>query len=321
MVCVYLTDMSQVISLPPGGRGPGLVVLSEPPGVNANVRAVCDWYAARGFVSISPDLSRTSDIHEAVAAFELVRTHEACTGRVGVVGFGVCGKLACLLASHHHLDAVVTYDYTPDAANDLSCPLLVHVTTDDPAAAELADLRTVDFLLRTLIVKTHPLEAIWSAHVECEFASRDTEATLATMVEDAYVNHIPVLTGGVGLLALREFYSKHFIPQMPPDTKLTPLSRTIGDKQIVDEMIFEFTHTIRMDWMLPGVEPTGRHVAVPLVAIVNFRGDKLAHEHIYWDQASVLVQLGLLDCSKLPIAGVESARKAADPSLSARQLP
>src|SRR5271156_4873546 len=157
------------------------------------------------------------------------------------------------------------------------------------------------------------LARLWEEHMRHEFETRSTEETLATMVEDAYVNHIPVLTGGVGKAQLREFYSKHFIPQMPPDTTLTPLSRTVGDDQIVDEMIFRFTHTIRMDWMLPGVEPTGKPVEVPLVAIVKLRGDKLAHEHIYWDQASVLVQLGLLEPSGLPVAGIESARKVVDP--------
>jgi carboxymethylenebutenolidase len=191
----------------------------------------------------------------------------------------------------------------------------------DPRAAELADLRTIEFLLRHLMLKPHSLEAIWAKHIEHEFATRSTEETLATMVEDAYVNHIPVLTGGVGKAQLRDFYSKHFIPQMPPDTSLTPLSRTIGDDQIVDEMIFRFTHTIKMDWMLPGVEPTGKPVEVPLVAIVKLRGDKLAHEHIYWDQASVLAQLGMLDPAKLPIAGIESANKAQDPKLPPRPLP
>jgi carboxymethylenebutenolidase len=140
------------------------------------------------------------------------------------------------------------------------------------------------------------------------------------MVPDAYVNHIPVLTGGVGIESLREFYSKHFIPKMPPDTRLTPISRTVGEDQIVDEMIFAFTHTIEMDWMLPGIAPTGKPVEVPLVAIVKLKGDKLAHEHIYWDQASVLVQLGLLDASNLPVAGAESAKKAANPQLPARAL-
>src|SRR6266699_1487274 len=164
------------------------------------------------------------------------------------------------------------------------------------------------------------LRKLWEEHMRHEFATRDTEETLATMVDDAYVNHIPVLTGGVGKDALREFYSKRFIPQMPPDTEVTPVSRTIGADQLVDEMIFKFTHTMRMDWMLPGIPPTGKRVEVPLVAIVRFRGDKLAHEHIYWDQASVLVQLGLLDPARLPVAGVESARKAMDKQLPSNAL-
>ena len=164
------------------------------------------------------------------------------------------------------------------------------------------------------------LSQLWEEHVRHEFATHNTEDTLATMVEDAYVNHIPVLTGGVGLDELREFYSKRFIPQMPPDTEMTPISRTIGNNQLVDEMVFKFTHTIRMDWMLPGLAPTGRRAEVPLVAIVKFREGKLAHEHIYWDQASVLVQLGLLDSGTLPVAGIESARKALDPSLPSNAL-
>jgi len=164
------------------------------------------------------------------------------------------------------------------------------------------------------------LQQLWEEHVRHEFATHNTEDTLATMVEDAYVNHIPVLTGGVGKDELREFYSKRFIPQMPPDTEMTPISRTIGNDQLVDEMVFKFTHTIPMDWMLPGIVPTGKRVEVPLVAIVRFREGKLAHEHIYWDQASVLVQLGLLDAGTLPVAGVESARKALDPSLPSNAL-
>ena len=164
------------------------------------------------------------------------------------------------------------------------------------------------------------LRQLWEEHVRHEFATHNTQDTLDTMVEDAYVNHIPVLTGGVGRDELREFYSKRFIPQMPPDTEMTSISRTIGNDQLVDEMVFKFTHTIRMDWMLPGIAPTGKRVEVPLVAIVRFREGKLVHEHIYWDQASALVQLGLLDARVLPVAGIESARKALDPSLPSNKL-
>ncbi len=170
-------------------------------------------------------------------------------------------------------------------------------------------------------MSTEPdLAALWEEHVKYEFETCNTDDTLATMVPDAYVNHIPVLTGGVGRDALHEFYSQHFIPKMPPDTEMTPISRTVGTDQVVDEMVFSFTHTIEMDWMLPGVAPTGKRVEVPLVAIVHFRDGKLAHEHIYWDQASVLVQVGLLDPAGLPVKGAETAAKALDPSLPANDL-
>jgi len=174
---------------------------------------------------------------------------------------------------------------------------------------------------RSKATSTQPdLSQLWEEHVRHEFSTRSYEDTLATMVEDAYVNHIPVLTGGSGHDQLREFYSKRFIPQMPPDTEMTPVSRTIGEDQLVDEMIFKFTHTIPMDWMLPGIPPTGKRVEIPLVAIVRFKDGKLAHEHIYWDQASVLVQIGLLNPANLPVAGVETARKVLDPSLPANEL-
>ena len=153
-----------------------------------------------------------------------------------------------------------------------------------------------------------------------EFVTRDTDATLDTMVPDAYVNHVPVMTGGVGCEALRAFYAQLFIPRMPPDTEIVAVSRTIGNDRLVDEMIFRFTHTIEMAWMLPGVPPTGKHVEIPLVAIVHFRDGKLAHEHIYWDQASVLVQLGLLSAHGLPVAGIETARKVLDPRLPSNEL-
>lgn len=164
------------------------------------------------------------------------------------------------------------------------------------------------------------LQAVWEEHIGHEFGTHSTEDALATMVEDAYVNHIPVMTGGVGKPALREFYSKYFIPQMPPDIELAPVSRTIGTNQLVDEMLVKFTHTIQMDWMLPGIAPTEKRIEVAVVAIVQFRDGKLAHEHIYWDQASVLVQLGMLDPVTLPVVGVDSARKVLDPGLPSNAL-
>ncbi|MGA7329178.1 MAG: hypothetical protein WBX25_32990 [Rhodomicrobium sp.] len=137
-------------------------------------------------------------------------------------------------------------------------------------------------------------------HVRDEFVLKDASGALDTMVPDAYVNHVPVMTGGVGREELREFYAKHFIPKMPTDTQIIPISRTIGG--------------------LPGIAPTGKRVECATVAIVQFREGKLYNEHIYWDQASVLVQLGLLDTGKLPVAGVETARKLLDPALPSNQL-
>ena len=195
----------------------------------------------------------------------------------------------------------------------------------DPAATELANLRSLEFFISQLAgagiaSAQQALSTRWDEHVKYEFATRNTDHTLETMVADSYVNHVPVMTGGVGHDELREFYSQRFIPQMPPDTAMTPVSRTIGVDRVVDEMVFEFTHTSKMDWMLPGVEPTGKHVKVALVVIVHFRDGKLAHEHIYWDQGSVLAQLGLIDARTLPVAGVESAEKVLNPSLPSNAL-
>jgi len=164
------------------------------------------------------------------------------------------------------------------------------------------------------------LVAVWEAHCRYEFETRDVDGTMATMVAEPYVNHIPTMTGGVGHSQLKRFYKYHFIGGNPADTELAPISRTVGADQIVDEMLFKFTHTSEVDWILPGVKPTGRRVEIPLVAIVRFVDGKIAHEHIYWDQASVLVQVGLLEPAGLPVAGVEIARKVVDNTLPSNEL-
>ena len=163
------------------------------------------------------------------------------------------------------------------------------------------------------------LAQLWEEHMRHEFQTCSTEDTLATMVEDAYVNHVPVMTGGVGHAELRQFYATHFIPKMPPDMEMAPLSRTIGTEQLVDEMVVRFTHTVEMDWMLPGIAPTGKRVEVALVVIVHFRDGKLAHEHIYWDQASVLAQLGLIDVTRAQALRADSGhRRSSNNSLRNR---
>jgi carboxymethylenebutenolidase len=189
----------------------------------------------------------------------------------------------------------------------------------DRPAAMMAHSRSIA-LFRKVLGPIYNLSALWEQHCYHEFATRDVDATMATMVAEPYVNHVPTMTGGVGFKDLHRFYTKHFVNSNPADTRLIPISRTIGADRVVDEMIFCFTHDREIDWMLPGVKPTGRYVEVPLVAIINFRGDKLYHEHIYWDQASVLVQIGLLDAKLVPAAGRETAKKVLDETLPSNTL-
>jgi len=157
------------------------------------------------------------------------------------------------------------------------------------------------------------LAQLWDAHMAWEFARHDAAETVATMTRDTHCNHGPVMTGGSGADAMLVFYRDHFIPRIPPDIAMQLISRTIGQNRVIDEQVLRFTHTLEMDWMLPGIAPTGRRVEAVFVVIVQFDDQgKVVHEHIYWDQATVLAQLGLLDPAALPIAGAESARKALD---------
>jgi carboxymethylenebutenolidase len=155
--------------------------------------------------------------------------------------------------------------------------------------------------------------AVFDDHVAAEFVHMDLEATLATMTDDPYVNHVPVMTGGVSRAGVRSFYGEHFIGKWPADIEITPVSRTVGAEQVVDELVLSFTHDIEMDQLLPGVAPTGRHVQLPFCVVVRFEDGKVGHEHIYWDQASLLVQVGLLDPTGLPVTGVEQAENVLDP--------
>jgi carboxymethylenebutenolidase len=156
--------------------------------------------------------------------------------------------------------------------------------------------------------------ATWERHVAAEFAEKDVEATMPTMTAHPFVNHVPVMTGGVGFENVRSFYARYFLPGHPDDTLSRPVARTIGVDRIVEELVHSFTHDIEMPWILPGVPPTGKQVEVAIVAVVEFEGEKIAGERIYWDQASVLAQVGLLDTSNLPVTGAEAARKVLDPA-------
>ncbi len=148
---------------------------------------------------------------------------------------------------------------------------------------------------------------LFAQHMDAELAG-DLETTMATMTDNPHLVNVPSMVGGSGREGVRAFYADHLIGKFfPPDVEFTDVSRTIGDGRLVDELIISFTHTQEIEWMLPGVAPTGRPVTVAFVVIVGVEDSKIAYEHIYWDQATVLVQLGLLDPAGLPVAGGEAA--------------
>jgi carboxymethylenebutenolidase len=155
---------------------------------------------------------------------------------------------------------------------------------------------------------------MWERHMAAEFKTKSIDETMATMTSDPFVNHVPVMTGGVGYNEVRHFYSTYFIPCQPPDTDFVPVARTIGKDRIVDELIHKFTHTIEMPWMLPGLRPTGKRVEAAVIVVVQFKDGKIDGERIYWDHASVLAQIGLIDAEKLPATGIEASRRVIDAS-------
>ena len=164
------------------------------------------------------------------------------------------------------------------------------------------------------------LGALFDAHTAAEFETRDIEATMATMSASPHVTHVPTMTGGHGRDEVRRFYDTWFIGHWPEDTVVAPISRTIGETQVVDEVMISFTHDCEMPALLPGVKPTGRKVTIPFVVVVGFKDGRIEFERIYWDQASMLAQLGLIDPSKLPVSGAEQAARLIDPSLPSNTL-
>ncbi|BBN04843.1 hypothetical protein MPTK1_3g08110 [Marchantia polymorpha subsp. ruderalis] len=152
---------------------------------------------------------------------------------------------------------------------------------------------------------------VWEHHMASEFQRKNVAQTLETMVDDGYVYNVPTACGGSGsgthrLGTIEDFYAKTFMPSIPADVEVVALSRTVGSNRLCDEILFKFTHDAPIPWLLPGVAPTGKRVEIPVVVIVTFRGDKVTSERIYWDQASVLVQTGLLERGDLPVTGVEN---------------
>lgn len=292
------------------------------------------------------------------AAVGQLRDHPQHVGQVGVVAFGSSADaVPAALGASPGVACAVLFEPVDLAATSaglagVATPVTVHVAgtddtdpglpdhgtvevfryplaadgflhptspTHDPMSADLAYTRTIS-ALRSTMGPHYDLSALWDEHLMLEFAVKDAGATMATMVDEPYVNHIPTITGGTGFEMLARFYEYHFIHENA-EQKIIPISRTIGVNRVVDEFVACFTHDREISWLLPGVPATGRHVELPVVSVVGFRGGKLHHEHIYWDQATLLVQIGLLDADgDLPVAGVETARKLLDESLPSNEL-
>jgi carboxymethylenebutenolidase len=398
MIEIQATDgtasFAGYLALPANGKGPGVVIGQEIFGVNANMRAVADFYAEEGYVALVPDLFwrlqpdvdlgyTEADFKVAIDLFQRLNIDKAVEDidaslktlqqlpevegpGLGYVGFCLGGKLAWLTATRTSVACAVGYygmgiEHLLGEAEQLKGRVVLHFAENDgycdaSARAQIAERLSnngkaeiyvypgVDHAFaraggthydkpsslmaheRSIAALKHEigphfnLSALWEEHILHEFGTRDVPATMATMVAEPYVNHIPTMTGGVGHKELSRFYQHHFVHGNPPDMKLIPISRTVGALQIVDEFIMCFTHTTAIDWMLPNVAPTGHYVEIPMLGVIKFRGDKLYHEHIYWDQASVLVQIGLLDPAGLPVAGVETAKKLLDERLPSNTL-
>ena len=324
--------MSQeIVALPEKGSGPGI-------GVVGGTQALMFQLGEEGYVVCRSD----GDVEAALA---VLHAEPRRIGLNGAIGFGA-GAGPCVDALAGGLiDCAAVYD-PPDPAVALTTgrPIVVHVAGPDAPAsnypvvsvhaypacrdgfaldgdknfdqphADIAYSRTLGVLRRTL-GPYFDLSTLWEAHVAFEFTSRDADGAMATMVPEPYVNHVPTMIGGYGHERLRRFYAEHFIPQGPKDRRTIPISRTVGTDRVVQEQVLCFTHDAPLDWMLPGVPPTGRYIEIPLIAVITFRGGKLHNEHIYWDQASVLVQAGLIDPEGLPVNGREQAAKLLDPGL------
>ncbi|KAH8698968.1 hypothetical protein BGW36DRAFT_377039 [Talaromyces proteolyticus] len=256
---------------------------------------------------------------------------ESCVpkGKVGLVAYGseVWSQIAPYVTDHPEIVGAVVYANTDTPITKSTIPMLQHlagIATTKPTSSSdaiklyhysgvdsylfatpfqekfrysteaVSHTRNLTFLKPLMNGPYFDLEAIWEEHTYFEFDTRSVKDTMGTMVQEPYVNHIPTLTGGIGRVRLSDFYQNHFVFQNPADTELELISRTIGIDRVVDEFIYKFTHDMQIDWLLPGIPPTGRKAEIPFTGVVNIRGDRLYHEHISWDQTTALFQLGLM---------------------------
>ncbi|KAF2763715.1 carboxymethylenebutenolidase [Teratosphaeria nubilosa] len=356
------------------GTGPPLVLLVPPGLDLKNSTKTLDppplqKWAEEGYAVAQITVSEVSGFHQQLeAALQGLKELRECEKINGVgliaINISILPEISSVIDSHAAMSAIITHGMS---AVDTKKPQLRHIPSGAPAATPAKDVapsktffyantepfftipahkdfqsapaavshtRSLSFLRPLVGGPYFDLEAIWEEHTRFEFGERAVEKTMGTMVQEPYVNHIPTMTGGVGRERLTNFYRYHFIFNNPDDTALELVSRTVGIDRVIDEFNFTFTHDRIIDWLLPGVPPTGKRCEIPFSSVVNIRGDRLYHEHIAWDQATALRQLGLLpeylpfpyqvdgkDPApgkrfeyRLPAAGVETAKKLADES-------
>ena len=334
------------------GAGPGLLLVADEAGLDDGMRARAGLFGEEGYAVLAvAGLSDPGEVRAAADALRAMPEHSGGTGVLGHgAGAALACRAASAfdvavafdpvgLAGASEIDAgsptllvfgtrhsavaeeaaeriasgldrgdgsgVVRY---PSAAPGFAIP---HRASFDKRADSLAHSRALG-LLRRALGPHYDLVALFEAHVRHEFETRDVDATMATMIDEPYVNHVPTLAGGVGHDMLKRFYKYHFVDQNSRERSSTSISETIGPDRIVLETVVRFRHDRVLDRYFPGIAPTGKTVEIPTLLLVRFRGDRVCHEHIYWDQASALKQIGALDADGLPIAGAEAAAKVLD---------
>ena len=334
------------------GTGPGLLLLADAATLDAGIRARAELFVEEGYAVLAvAGLTQANEVRTAADALRAMPEHSGGIGALGhgaggalacraasvfdaavafdpegladaseigagcpaLLVFGTRDSATAEQAAariERGLDrsdgsSVVRY---PTAAPGFAIP---HRAGFDKRVDSLAHSRALG-LLRRALGPHYDLVALFEAHVRHEFETRDVDATMATMIDEPYVNHVPTLAGGVGHDMLKRFYKYHFVEQNSRERSSTLVSETVGPDRIVLETVVRFRHDRVLDRYFPGIAPTGKMVEIPTLLLVRFRGDLVCHEHIYWDQASALSQIGALDAAGLPIAGAEAAAKVLD---------
>ena len=334
------------------GSGPGLLLLADGNGLDAGIRARADLFGEEGYAVLAvAGLSAPGEVRAAAEALRAIPEQtggiavlghgkggtlacEAASGFDCAVAFDPAGPTeaeaigaACptlvIFGTRGSAAADAEarraeYGVLPGNGSGVVCYggaapgfAIPQRASFDKRTDSLAHSRVLG-LLRRVLGPHYDLVALFEAHVRHEFETRDVDATMATMIDEPYVNHVPTLAGGVGHDMLKRFYKYHFVDQNSRERSSTPVSETIGPDRIVLETVVRFRHDRVLDRYFPGIAPTGRMVEIPTLLLVKFRGDRVCHEHIYWDQASALKQIGALDAAGLPVAGAEAAAKVLD---------